>query len=306
MIPPPAGRRGGLPRPDRRNGRERAAVLRPRLCQGARSGVAEGGQVRLEAEDRAAVPGGAFMDEADQDVDEVLVRFDVLEPVLEHRGLPLDMPGERLRLEIGQAGEVVGDRPEWHVRPGGDVPMRRPRHSVLRDDVEGDVQDACPAVGVVATGPPPATWFGGSAFTTDRFLGGLAFGRARRRQIVCSMRTTHEQSRTPPPCSSAPTATLSLRRPAAAPERSRDQETHRESHSGEQGRGRPDAMPPEYVRTRRSAAAARPNRRTNPRARAPWRPGRATRGGGQRAPGSRSRWHRVGAGFLGHGSDRPA
>lgn len=53
---------------------------------------------------------------------------------------------------------------------------------------------------------------------------------------------------------------------------------------------RPDAMPPEYVRTRRSAASARPNRRTSSRARAPWRPGGATRGGGPRAAGSRSWW----------------
>ncbi|MCX4649369.1 MULTISPECIES: hypothetical protein [unclassified Streptomyces] len=55
------------------------------------------------------------MDEIDQDINELLVRFDILEQILKRRGLQFDMPGERLRLEIGRAGEVVGDRPERHA-----------------------------------------------------------------------------------------------------------------------------------------------------------------------------------------------
>jgi hypothetical protein len=74
--------------------------------------VKRSGTVRLEAEDRTAVPGRTSVDETGQYLSELLARADTLEQIPQHRGLPFGIPGERLRLEIGRAGESVGDRPE--------------------------------------------------------------------------------------------------------------------------------------------------------------------------------------------------
>jgi len=162
-------------------GQNGATLLRPCLCQLSQSGVAEGRQVQLEAEDRTAVPGRTSADEFDQDIDEVLARGDIPEQILEYDGLQPDMPGERLRLEIGQAGEVVGDRPERYTGPGSDAPMRRPGHPMIRNDVEGDIEDVRPAAGVVATGPPAAATRldGGPTITTGHVIGRFTLGWLR-------------------------------------------------------------------------------------------------------------------------------
>jgi hypothetical protein len=131
-----------------------AAALHPGLGDGAQPRDAGGGHVELDGEHQVVAGGEQVVgDQGDHRFDGLVAVAGGGEPLVEDGGDGVGVPGEGLGEDFVERREVVGHRPERHVRGLGDLPVGGSGDTAFGDDGQGGVDEPVAAVRVVPPGP---------------------------------------------------------------------------------------------------------------------------------------------------------